>query len=471
MEKDRISDLPDGILHKIVSLLPMRDAIRTAALSGKCRQLGKFIPNLNFESDNIVGRSFSIDRFNELDNDGQVEFLLNRKLKFVGAVDKFFQLRPCAIKMESLRIYSSLDTEHTTYLDQWIRVASSSNIESLDLTLREDDFYHLDEEKYYSFPFHLLPNKVLCLSSLKCLSLESLIMRPHPDFYGFKSLTTLFLRDVNISDVDLGNIFFTSSLLESLRLWACVSLVHLEIPSSCSRLKYLDLSNCRLECVSINAPNVKTFVYKGNLISFSFVKVPQIDHIEFTFMGDCYEWINYVFNKVPQLVPQLESLRLFCGNHIEAESIQYYFPQFTKLKQLTVTHFSSSHHDLLWMIPLLRACPSLEEFHLDLIPECEDHSRYMGEVAKLYPRCPLKRLKTVEISGFNGFWCQIDLASRLLSNADALETMTIDCRDKFQQEDGTYEIYGYYNGIKRCRRRIRRFVTKRVPQSAKLVVL
>ncbi|KAE9450336.1 hypothetical protein C3L33_17783, partial [Rhododendron williamsianum] len=54
--EDRISQLPDGILSHILSLLEIREAGRSSALSHRWRDLWKFTTNLNFDSSKTMWR-------------------------------------------------------------------------------------------------------------------------------------------------------------------------------------------------------------------------------------------------------------------------------------------------------------------------------------------------------------------------------------------------------------------------------
>ncbi|KAK1323968.1 putative F-box/LRR-repeat protein [Acorus calamus] len=125
----------------------MRDAVRASVLSNKWRYLALFYPNLNFESNNILRNRFSVQRFDKLDDNGRAEFVLEKKLNFVRAVDHFFEFRPYGVKMKSHRICLSLDVDHESHLDQWIELAFLSDIESLNLTLSEFIFDKPDHEK------------------------------------------------------------------------------------------------------------------------------------------------------------------------------------------------------------------------------------------------------------------------------------------------------------------------------------
>ncbi|PRQ26565.1 putative F-box domain-containing protein [Rosa chinensis] len=50
MELDRISNLPRDLAEKILSLLPIRDAVRTSVLSTKWRYKSAMLPHLVFDA-------------------------------------------------------------------------------------------------------------------------------------------------------------------------------------------------------------------------------------------------------------------------------------------------------------------------------------------------------------------------------------------------------------------------------------
>uniref|UniRef100_A0ACD5X575 Uncharacterized protein n=1 Tax=Avena sativa TaxID=4498 RepID=A0ACD5X575_AVESA len=61
-EVDRISDLPEGVLHHLLSLMPAHDAVRTSVLARRWRHLWRSAPAIRFTT---RGWSGSADRFNQ----------------------------------------------------------------------------------------------------------------------------------------------------------------------------------------------------------------------------------------------------------------------------------------------------------------------------------------------------------------------------------------------------------------------
>nr|CAB3482151.1 unnamed protein product [Digitaria exilis] len=132
---DRISGLPDELLHHVISFLSARDAVRTCILSPRWRHLWRFAPRLNVDAEGFASQI----RFMEFVN----ALLLSR-----GSIAlESFWLRANGpdIFLENFR--------DTAYL--WIRHALRSNIEELGI-VEHDQNDNEDESEFFQlvrFPF------------------------------------------------------------------------------------------------------------------------------------------------------------------------------------------------------------------------------------------------------------------------------------------------------------------------------
>ncbi|CAI9274863.1 unnamed protein product [Lactuca saligna] len=63
-DQDRLSSLPDDLIHMILSFIRLKQAIRTCVLSSRCRSIWKSMPYLNFSNDITLFHMFLISNRN-----------------------------------------------------------------------------------------------------------------------------------------------------------------------------------------------------------------------------------------------------------------------------------------------------------------------------------------------------------------------------------------------------------------------
>lgn len=242
---DRISDLPDVVLHQILFLLPIKSIAQTSLLSKRWRSLWSSFPDLDFTTININPNSISSTNHNpssaKHSHYSPVATGMDFITRVLGRRDKHSDLR-------ILRFQGNLSFSH---LNGIIRRAIRHNVQELDVEVSTDDYFNF-------------PRSVIASESLRALKLKS----RYPGFRlppssvmkdGFRSLHTLYLSLIILYDQpSLVDLFTDSSfpLMKKLNLDACFGLKHLSI--GCRGLEDLTLQNCfQLKGLSISGPKLE----------------------------------------------------------------------------------------------------------------------------------------------------------------------------------------------------------------------
>ena len=265
-ESDQISELPDNILQRILSLLPIKDKIRTSVLSKRWLHLWPSNPMLNF------GHCI-IDLFNDDD-------------VAAAALDRCLHSSTANLQIMHLRLnIDYLDGSHVTRLDRWIHRADERFLSVLELHF--SDFYdRFDEE---------LPISLFSCRWLSELLLSGCVFRrPSSVPLNFCSkLRSLKLQHVRITNEILASVLQACTFLESLILSCPYGLTQLEISNQNLQLKWLvvnDLvSSCRV--VIADAPNLQFILYSGNLLNLSFMKKLQAWSRPFSFRAATHRFL------------------------------------------------------------------------------------------------------------------------------------------------------------------------------------
>ncbi|CAH2058641.1 unnamed protein product [Thlaspi arvense] len=225
---DSISSLPDDILHIILSSIPTKFAIRTSVWSKRWRHVWSDTPSLSFESCEDTTSAYSVD-----------ETLA----------------RYTAHKMMSFHLYTSVILDDVPYINRWIELAMSRNVERMSLEIHVDN---------YGFPDLFYIN-----SSVKQLTLNysdlSDMMIPRC-FVSWTSLKKLSLRCCTISDEFFAKILSGCPILEGLKLNFCHTLMVIDL-SKLLRLRTLEIyeSNLVRGSTQIVAPHIHCL----NLITYA----------------------------------------------------------------------------------------------------------------------------------------------------------------------------------------------------------
>ncbi|CAL5394197.1 unnamed protein product [Camellia sinensis] len=212
---DRLTNLPDNIIHDILSLLRIRDIACVCTLSRRLRQLCFSVPSLNIFIDRFLKTPIEQQKYNN----------------FTAYIERFWQLRSNNREyLHCLRIanlHRDLNHDMDVRIVTWIYNATMCHVQELDLDIVVYNtcclpFFTLNctslwvlKLGLHSFPLKL-PNAEF--NSLQDLSLKSFrIVDPLLGEWissNCKAITSLSLR----SFCGASNLNITSSCLQDLKI-------------------------------------------------------------------------------------------------------------------------------------------------------------------------------------------------------------------------------------------------------------
>ncbi|KAJ0635548.1 putative F-box domain, FBD domain, leucine-rich repeat domain superfamily [Helianthus annuus] len=268
--EDRITDLPDAILHHILFLLPIKLVVQTSILSKRWRTLWHTLPDLDFTS--IVPSGTRVKKIGSLNNLGNGSVIT----RILSLRDKLSDVR--SLRFDACMSFSGLQA--------LIRSAVRLGVQELDIRVETSDIFN--------FPRSLITHD--CLRVLKVKACPSFRLPPSRIVRsGFQTLQTLSLSDVYLDkQSSLRDMFSDCSFpqLKKLHLKHCDDLIHLKVGclvleelvlKKCSSLQGLEIFSPRLvtlkvsSCfdgvsvtdtwVDINTPRLHTLVWVDNPIT------------------------------------------------------------------------------------------------------------------------------------------------------------------------------------------------------------
>ncbi|XP_042503888.1 putative F-box/FBD/LRR-repeat protein At1g78760 [Macadamia integrifolia] len=410
---DRISDLPDSVIHHILSFLPIKDVIRTSFLSSRWRYLWASVPSLYFDG-----------------------FVFSPKTKFVKFVDSVLLRRNgWGIQKFCLRFSDYYcDTSHAY---TWISTAVSHNVQELSV-------YYYPRE-HFALPICLfeLPICLFRCKSLRVLKLnlyESILNLPPSIHLPF--LNTLHLISVTFSDNNLTRKLFSNCpVLKEVILEDCavrdLSVLHIS-SLSIERLTIDGLPRDVVLCsasfdheIKICAPrllSIKYINYKGQNICLekatSLVDAAIYLNNEWDDRNQicCRRVINFLRDLSNAKVLMVSSQRAQLLS--AASNILGSFPKFFHLNHLKLAVAVTSDNIRL-ITRFLNSAPDLEFLTIDIVRLRWSNREEDSEPQNAPFACVINHLKDIKITGFGGTKDELVLVKCLLENATVLERMTI----------------------------------------------
>ncbi|KAK6934679.1 FBD domain [Dillenia turbinata] len=225
--KDRLSNLPDALITRILSHLPIKEAVRTSVLSTKWERKWMAITNISLD-DSLL-------------NYGDRRF---KKAYFMNVVDNIL-LRIGSSSIEDFSL-ACRGKYPECRVSTWISAVIRHRVQRLDICLLENE------------PF-TLPRCLMTSDSLRDLRLDGCCQLKVPSSTRFSSLKFLSLERVTIfylcGTADSTEILLQFPVLEHF---------------SCRDCKWLNL-----KVVSIDSPALKNFTMRS---SSAFMKMRRLDY-------------------------------------------------------------------------------------------------------------------------------------------------------------------------------------------------
>lgn len=279
---DRISDLPDAVLHHILFLLPIKCVAQMSVLSKRWKFLWTTFPDLDFTTLGLNNPFSLSSKSLKFPN-----FEKSRRPLASPRTDFITQVLSIRDKHSDIRILCFRARLSFSRLNSVIRSAIRHNVRELDIEVDTE----VGTDEYFNFP-----RCVIGSESLKVLKLKSGFRLPPSSIMrdGFQSLQTLSLSLVILyNQPSLSDLFCESSfpLLRNLHLDMCFGLAYLHVGcraledlslEKCYQLQGLDISGAKLvrmrvaSCfdaysdkswVRINAPNLDHLFWQYNAVT------------------------------------------------------------------------------------------------------------------------------------------------------------------------------------------------------------
>ncbi|KAM7472089.1 hypothetical protein LguiA_010272 [Lonicera macranthoides] len=382
---DQISELPEEILINILSLLTLREAVRTSVLSHRWKNLWTFTTgSLDFEFvDQDMGSYLSL--VNKILNSHQ------------GAtIDEF-------------RVKFDWQIRARSDIDRWLNFALRKRVQRLELNL--DGVRASWDDRY---PFFAAPS-----------------LGSNDNINNFSCLRSLNLTHVDVRGEFLVYLLSNCPFLEFVRIISSTGLVNVRVVDPLPKLKHFEISCCyELEVLDISsAPNLTTLIYGGPLEAWlCFRNVPNLSHVSLEGFY-CSDMI-WRFDQLPVALSQIKKLELVLDTEMHPKFPKL-FPELKNVKELDLHLRAFGDYSLLSCTSVIEACPKLYRFSMQLdwlgLPEEQQQMIVQTKKCSMEMKC----LRVVELRYFRGSRIFMELATCLLSSAPFVEKIIADTRNPY----------------------------------------
>nr|XP_045087054.1 F-box/FBD/LRR-repeat protein At1g13570 isoform X2 [Aegilops tauschii subsp. strangulata] len=427
----RMEDLPAEVQPVIISLLPLKEAVRTSIVSRSWTTLWRFHCDLCFDVDSNTDDN-SAHQVNGTGTNDQSTNRYNTKItraKFMETVNSVIQ-RHSGIGINKFSISCDLHKEDSHHLDKWIRFAASSKAKIIDFHRKISD-YRVEEAPH--FPLEALDAQGS--SFVQSLSLASVSIKPRSGICRFTILRRLVLSSVQIFG-DFPGLLAKCSRLEDLEIKWCSGVDDLIVPHTLDKLQHLLIAGMDVQMVEFHATDLAHFEYKGRVTPIVLHGCLKLEKATIAF--EASNVLPHAFNVIPSISPvKILIVRAFISKYGQSLELPLR-PQgmFMHLRHMTckiivLARDVNDYNGVLQLAHWLDSAPRLETLDLHLpmqMSYLRSGAFVSAEVAGVEAPCMRRHdhLKTVFMSGFQCYKSQIELACCILGNASVLEQLTVE---------------------------------------------
>ncbi|KAL1195175.1 F-box/FBD/LRR-repeat protein [Cardamine amara subsp. amara] len=388
---DKISQLSDDLLIKILSLVETRDAVAMSSLSKRWKSLWKLVPRLIFED------------YSDEDEDAETKETHWRNLShFVYGILLFHK----APVLETFHLNVASDLL-ALEVDSWVRIAVERYVRDLKISF------------HYDHGLIRLPSSLFRCETLETLELHRVILLEVPCQFRFRSIRTLRLLSVKYPDEE------------------CFC----RIISSCPVVKNLDVetNNSNVAIFTINLPSLESLTVRDSLIEclpHEYLFVIYSNSLKLLNILDYFGEVSIIGNMLELVEANLQTL----SRH---ENV---LKSITSVKRLSLCLDGEAQYptgNVFIQLVRLEICMCQENWSnmfvcmlqhspkLQILKLVENHGmfvdRKIGWVQpSCVPECLLFNLKSFEWRNYQGSEEEKQVAIYILKNARRLVTAIID---------------------------------------------
>ncbi|CAI0439801.1 unnamed protein product [Linum tenue] len=276
---DRISTLPDDILHLILSFMSIKEATVTRLFSRRWRYLWTWasFPRLSFDT-SILPSELNVRMISNLKTE-DFRLLAKQNSEYIKRVNKVLRLYQ-GNHVEEFRLRQALNQKHTYFVDWCVKFALSREVQKLELDF--DVPHRNDEHRMYAFRVGALDQVTHDSHSSKRKRVRHYLCSGRPSLCwslpGFKRLTSLSFKSVKMGGDVLEGLLSNCPLLETLTLCSIYDLSYIRIFGPSLRLKHLEIVWC-IELKEVDIYDVSIVSLKlaiSSLVVFRMSKVTRL---------------------------------------------------------------------------------------------------------------------------------------------------------------------------------------------------